>query len=60
MNIIARVQTGPYDPHNVHIVPEKLFDDYNGDIVEYLMDSGEIQEEWVLMNVTITEGNTDD
>lgn len=60
MKIIARVQAGPYDPHNVHIVPETLFDDYDGDIAEYLMDTGDIQEEWALINVTITKENTDD
>lgn len=58
MNITARVQVGHYDPHNMDIDPKDLFNIYNGDIAEYLMDTGDIQEEWALINVTITKENT--
>lgn len=53
MNVIARVQSGPFDPHNVIIPLDVLIDIYDGNVVEFIMDTGDMQDEWYLLNVTI-------
>ena len=55
MYAIARVQSGPYDPHNIFIPLDVLIDVYDGNVVEYItdLDNGDIQDEWFLLNVTI-------
>lgn len=56
MYAIARVQSGHYDPHNIFIPLDVLIDVYDGNVVEYItdLDNGDIQDEWFLLNVTIT------
>ena len=56
MHAIARVQSGPYDPHYIFIPLDVLIDVYDGNVVEYItdLDNGDMQDEWYLLNVTIT------
>ena len=53
MNVIARVQSGHFDPHNIIIPLDVLIDIYDGNVVEYITDNGDMQDEWFLLNVIV-------